>query len=154
MESRNLPRWTDAVSAEIGQGVRLGLDDCLSVQECAWLGAPIEPDVSDLGSILDLRRALSEGSASAGNAGEAESIYFAQRLGGAFATDDALAFDFACRRLGRDHVMDTIDLLHHAVRERIITAHEAADCACRITDVGRHLRRGRDPSPGWTFFEN
>lgn len=151
---RPLPRWTDAVSAEIADGVRLRLDECLSVQECAWLGAPIEPDVLDLGAIARLQRALSVGAGSQGHAGEAESIYFAERLGGVFATDDGVAFDFACRRLGRDHVVDTIDLLKLAVDTAILSSREAADCARRITDAGRHLRRGRDPYPGWTYFES
>ncbi len=150
---RDFPRWTDAVSGEIAEGVRLGFDECISVQECAWLGAPVEPDVLDLGSIARLQRALSAGAASDGNAGEAESIYFAERLGGVFATDDGVAFDFACRRLGRDHVVDTVDLLRQAVSEGIITSHEAADYAARVTDSGRHLRRGRNPHPGWTYFE-
>jgi hypothetical protein len=153
VEDRDPPRWTDAVSAEIAAGLSLGIDECVSVQECAWLGAPIEPEVLDLASIVRLQRALSESSAAQGNAGEAESIYFAERLGALFATDDGLAFDLACRRLGCDHVVDTVDLLKQAVAESIITSQEAADYAARVTDSGRHLRRGRDRYPGSTFFE-
>jgi hypothetical protein len=152
-QDRDPPCWSDAVSNEIAEGVRLGFDECVSVQECAWLGPPIEPDVLDLGSIARLQRALSVGSGSDGNAGEAESIYFAERLGGVFATDDGVAFDFACRRLGRDHVVDTVDLLRRAVSDGVINSREAADCAARVTDSGRHLRRGRNPYPGWTYFE-
>ncbi len=152
-DDRDLPRWTDGVSNEIAEGVRLGLDECVSVQECAWLGPPVEPDVLDLRSIARLQRALSAGPSSDGNAGEAESIYFAERLGGVFATDDGVAFDFARRRLGRDHVVDTVDLLRQAVNDGIMTAYEAADYAACVTDSGRHLRRGRDPYPGWTYFE-
>jgi len=150
---REHPRWTDAVSREIAAGGRLNLDECLAVQECAWLGIPIEPDVLDLGSILRLQRALSDSTTARGNAGEAESIYFAERLGGIFATDDGVAFDFACRRLGRDHVVDTVDVLLQAVRGGIVSPHEAADFAGRISDSGRHLRRGRPSHPGWTYFE-
>lgn len=152
-DHREPPRWTHAVSVEIAEGVRLGMDECLSVQECAWLGAPIEPDVLDLGSIVRLQRALSDTTGPAGNAGEAESIYFAERLGGVFATDDGVAFDFACRRLGRDHVLDTIDILNEAVRGGIASPTEAAELAGRVTDSGRHLRRGRPPYPASTFFE-
>jgi hypothetical protein len=152
-DHRESPRWTDAVSREISEGVRLGLDECLSVQECAWLGAPVEPDVLDLGSIVRLQRALSGTVGVAGNAGEAESIYFAERLGGIFATDDGVAYDFACRRLGRDHVFDTIDILSDAVRGGIVTPHEAAELAGRVSDSGRHLRRGRPRYPGSTYFE-
>lgn len=152
-EPRNFPRWTDAVSSEIARGVRLGREECISVQECAWLGAPQEPDIVDLTAITLLQRALSTGAAAEGNAGEAESIYFVEHFGGIFATDDNAAFDFACRRLGRDHVVDTVDLLRQAVSEGVITSHEAADYAERVTHSGRHLRRGRNPHPGWTYFE-
>jgi hypothetical protein len=151
--ARDFPRWTEAVSNEIADCVRINLDECISVQECPWLGPPIEPDVHDLGSVARLQRALSDGAASDGNGAEAESIYFTERLGGVFATDDGLAYDFACRRLGQDHVVDTVDLLRQAVAAGVITSHEAADYAGRITDSGRHLRRGRDPHPGWTYFE-
>lgn len=152
-EDRDFPRWTDAVSWEIADGVRLGFDECVSVQECAWLGSPIEPKVLDLDSIARLQRALSAGAASEGNVGEAESVYFAERLGGVFATDDGIAYDFACRRLGYDHVVDTVELLCQAVSKSIITSREAAEFARRVTDSGRHLRRGRNPYPGWTYFE-
>ena len=82
VEDRDPPRWTDAVSAEIAAGLRLGIDECVSVKECAWMGAPVEPEILDLESIVRLQRALSESSGAEGNAGEAESIYFAERLAG------------------------------------------------------------------------
>jgi hypothetical protein len=152
-EHRDPPRWSDAVSGEIAQGARFGLDDCVSVQECAWLGVPVEPEVLDLDPIWRFQVALSGTMrATSEHAGEAESIYFAERLGGAVVTDDKVAFDFARRRLGRARVYDTIDVLRDGVQRNLVSPNDAAEIAARISDSGRYLRSGRPPHPGATYF--
>lgn len=148
--SSTTPNWTLEVSEEIAKGVRLHVDDCISVQECAWLGAPYEPEIIDLEGIYRLRIALGDRKR---NAGEAEGIYFADMLDARFVTDDAVAHDFAARRLGHHRVLDTIDVLHEGVAADVVSPTEAAETVTRITDAGRFLRPGRPVSPGHTFFE-
>jgi hypothetical protein len=153
-DSYDHPRWTEEVCEEIARGVRLGHDECIAVQECAWLGAPIQPDVLDLDRIFRLTRALGDTKASSTkNRGEAESIHFSESLGGLFVTDDGVAFDFACRRLGRDRVLDTVDVLRAAVNQQIVSSHDAVDITDLLRASGRYLRRGHNPQPGHTYFE-
>jgi hypothetical protein len=73
--------------------------------------------------------------------GEAESIYFAAKLGGYFATDDNAAYDFAERYLGSGRVIDTVHILRDAVSLGEMTSSVAAGHATRIRESGRHLRR-------------
>lgn len=149
-EARDPPRWTESVHREIVAGARAGADECVTVWEAAWLGAPLEPEVVDLASIRRLQIAL--GGASK-HAGEAESIYFAERLGGMFATDDAIAYDFARNKLGTGRVLDTIDVLRSAVELGYLSPKDAAQRACSVAEAGRHLRTGRNRHPGSTYFE-
>jgi hypothetical protein len=152
-DHRDLPRWTEAVSSEIAYGVRLGHDDCLSVQECAWLGMPYGPEVADLVRVRSLQIALGGSTrVTTENAGEAESIFFAEQYCGIFVTDDNIAFDFARRRLGDQRVLDSIGMLSDAVRRSLVSPDEAAEVAARITDSGRHLRREHPRHPGSTYF--
>lgn len=141
------------MSSEIADGVRLGQDECLSVQECAWLGAPHAPEVADLVRVRSLQIALGGShSVTTENAGEAESIFFAEQFDGIFVTDDNIAYDFARRRLGDQRVVDSIGMLAEAVRRSLVSPDEAADIAARITDSGRHLRREHPRHPGSTYF--
>jgi len=82
--------------------------------------------------------------------GEAESIFLADKLHGAFITDDRAAYDFARRRLGDRRVFDTVDLLREAVASSYFTLNEAQQVADAIRNSGRKLRRGH-PS---TFTPN
>lgn len=135
------PRWTDAVRSEIEHGANLGIQACIDILGHAWLGAPIAPDTSDQSGIMTVWIGLGDGRTPPKNhAGEAESIYFADKLGGSFATDDNAAYDFAEKRLGRGRAVDTIDLLRTAVGLGHITAAQALDTANRIRASGRFLR--------------
>jgi predicted nucleic acid-binding protein len=152
-DHRDQPRWTEAVSSEIADGVRLGQDDCLSVQECAWLGVPRAPEITDLVRIRGLQVALSDSTKiTTENAGEAESIFFAEQFDGVFVTDDNFAYDFARRRRGNQRVLDSIGMLSDAVRRSLVSPDEASEIAARITDSGRHLRREHPRHPGSTYF--
>ena len=87
-----------------------------------------------------------------GDRGEAEGIYFAEKLGGQFATDDNNAYDFARRRasLGPGRVIDSVQILQTAVANGDISATEARSIAVAFEEAGRSLRpdhRGaRDPA--------
>jgi hypothetical protein len=100
------------------------------------------PSVSDQGGIFRMWVALNGGlHPPVGNAGEAESFYFVEKLGGMFATDDNAAYAFAERRLGASRVLDTVDILRVAIRDGHISAADAANAAKTIRREGRHLRR-------------
>lgn len=148
------PRWTQAVADEIARCAAVGESECVTVQECAWLGQPHLPvELVDLVAIQRLRIALSGGpSDPARHIGEAETLHVAAKLGAAIATDDGPAYDFASRRLGPDRVRDTIDLLREAVRRHVRTSDQAAALAARIADAGRHLRRPHPPYPEADYF--
>ena len=62
-----------------------------------------------------------------GDGGEAEGIYFAEKLGGQFATDDNKAYDFARRRpsLGPGRVIDSVQILQTAVANGDLSRTEA-----------------------------
>ena len=144
-----LPRWTEEVCNEITQGAASLDIACGRVCLAAWLGPPVCPEEDDLERIVELQIALSDPSDSLGrNAGEAESIFFAEVLGVAFATDDNWAFQFAASRqtLGPTRVIDTVGILTAAVKANAMSAAEAARVCTDIRSAGRHLRR-RHPTP-------
>ncbi len=137
-----LPRWTEAVHDEVQRGAAIGRQDCAAILTEWWLGTPIIPSVRDQRGIYRIQVALN-GSPHPPNedAGEAESIFFAEHLDGVFATDDNAAYAFAERRLGIGRVLDTVDILRAAVRGGHATPADAVRAATAIRKAGRHLRR-------------
>ncbi|MEY2569010.1 MAG: hypothetical protein QOE35_3539 [Actinomycetota bacterium] len=75
-----------------------------------------------------------------GHAGEAESIYFADKLSGAFVTDDNAAHDFAQRRLGIGQALETVSVLDEAVAMGELSVAEAIGVTESIRAAGRFLR--------------
>lgn len=150
---RPLPRWTSAVAREIAEGASFGNDDCITVQEFAWLGAPIEAELDNLAPIFRLSVALRSGKKDVHHLGEAESIFWADKLGGLFVTDDNAAYDFAARRLGGGRVIDTVHILREAVAAALLSPEDASAACALITENDRHLRRGHPPYPAPTYFQ-
>jgi len=143
---RTLPRWAEAVHDEIVRGQPVAGPECAAILGAVWLGEPAKPAASDRRGIQRLWVGLNEGrEPPIEHAGEAESIYFAEKLGGVFATDDNAAYDFAERRLGVGRAIDTVLILREAVAMDEITAGEAVDVASSIRAAGRHLRRHHPP---------
>jgi hypothetical protein len=142
--SRDLsgPRWTEAVHGEIERHANKGSAECTRVLASAWLSHPIAPSTAELIHIAKLQTALGGlGRLAGDDEGEAESIYFAEKHGGSFATDDGSAFDFAARRLGAERVIDSVDILRRAVRAGEVTQGDALTIATSIRAAGGHLRR-------------
>jgi len=137
-----LPRWTEAVRDEVQRGAALGRSDCAAILAAGWLGAPVIPSASHQRGIYRIRVALN-GSRfpPTSDAGEAESIFFAEQMGGSIATDDNAAYAFAERRLGGGRVLDTVDILRAAVRGGHARPADAVTAAVTIRRAGRHLRR-------------
>jgi hypothetical protein len=136
-----LPRWTESVRSEILAGI--GQPECNNVLAATFLGDPATIELADMAGVLKIRVALDDGTRhSMAHLGEAESIYLADKLGGAFVTDDNAAYDFARRRLGDRRVLDTVELLREAVAIGVLTAGEAQQVADAIRNSGRKLRRG------------
>jgi hypothetical protein len=135
------PHWTQAVADEIR--VAAGNDPgCSVVLAASWLSTPVVPEPSHLRGILQLQIGLNDGRRPpTAHAGEAEGIYFAQKLGGRFVTDDNGAYDFAVRRLGPGRVFDTIDVLRDAVASGEMNSGEALNVANAIRNSARSLRR-------------
>ncbi len=103
---------------------------------------------------MRIRIALSDGkSRSTEHLGEAESIFLADKLNGAFITDDHAAYDLARRRLGDRRVLDTVDLLRETVVTGYFTPSEAQQVANAIRNSGRKLRRGHPPTFTPGYFE-
>ena len=99
------PRWTEAVRSEIETGAAQGHPGCRDILQAQWLGKPATPKASDRIGIFRLLVALNDGAgAPVAHAGEAESIYFAEKFDTLFVTDDNGAYDFARRRLGDGRV--------------------------------------------------
>ena len=135
------PRWTDVVHTEISDGAALGNAECNDVLAMPWLAAPIVPTAPDQPQIMPIWIGLNSGRRSpTEHAGEAESIYFAEKLGGVFATDDNSAYDFAEHRLGAAGVLDSVDILQQAVSMAEVTADDALAIANEIRAKGRYLR--------------
>jgi hypothetical protein len=86
------------------------------------------------------------------HAGEAEGIYFAEKLGGRFVTDDNGAYDFATRRLGPGRALDTVDVLREAVMDGEIDDGDAASIVNLIRDSGRFIRRAHPSTLPRSYF--
>jgi len=139
---RPTPRWVEAVYSEVQRGAVLGYAECALVLSQQWLGTAVAPSPSDQGGIFKIWVALNGGlRPPVDNAGEAQSIYFAEQLGAMFATDDNVAYAFAERRLGIGRVLDTVEVLRAGVRDGHISAADAVRAVRAIRSNGRRLRR-------------
>ena len=135
------PHWTQAVADEIMDAAAMG-PGCYAILHASWLSTPVAPESHDLRGILQLQIGLNDGRRPpTAHAGEAEGIYFAEKLEGRFVTDDNGAYDFAVRRLGLGRVCDTVDILREAVACGDMDAGEALNIANAIRNSGRDLRR-------------
>lgn len=139
------PRWAEAVHEEIRSGIEAGNAYCSDLFEDSWLGKPALVQEEDLEPIFSLQVGMNKGIYPPDmrqNRGEAESIYFAERHDGQFATDDNAAYKFARRRpsLGLGRVIDSIDILRTAVALGEITAADAFTVADSIEAEGRFFR--------------
>ncbi|MYB73795.1 MAG: hypothetical protein F4124_10355 [Acidimicrobiia bacterium] len=145
------PLWTSGVRQEI---VAASSHDpnCNTILAQQWLGQPIRPDQIEEKEIYRLQVGLRPGQTGIReHRGEAECIYFAEQLGGGFATDDAAAYDFALRYSNMPgKVVDTIDILREAVAHNAISDIEADFVAQQMEGAGRIFRKthrgGRGPS--------
>jgi hypothetical protein len=148
------PRWTQEVADEITRAANRDRPGCDDILTATWLRDPLEPEFADLKGIYTLQIGLNEGrQPPKGHAGEAEGIYFAQKLGGHFVTDDNGAYDFAARRLGAGRVHDTVDLLREAVACGEISSGEALHIVTVIRSSGRYLRRVHPKTLNRDYFE-
>jgi hypothetical protein len=137
------PRWTETVRSEVLAGI--DQPECLAVLAAGFLGQPYEVPPEDLPAIMRLRIALRAATGDQDDdptrdLGEAESIHIVEKLNGAFVTDDAIAYDFARRRIGSNRVFDTVDLLREAVAYKELSSSEAQHIADAIRNSGRFLR--------------
>lgn len=133
------PRWVAEVEREV-RGANTGYPECSAILSAGWLGPPMSPTTTaEHQAIRRLQVRINGGST--GDAGEAESIYFASVFGGRFATDDNTAFAFAQGELGVGRVVDTVDILHDAVDAGILTRDNAAAITVAIRSAQRYLRR-------------
>ena len=151
------PRWTEQIHAEIESATRSGEAHCFDILDEAWLGTPVAPSVDELKDVLHLQVGLNAGKyPSEGDRGEAEGIYFVEKLGGQFATDDNNAYDFARRRpsLGPGRVIDSVQILRTAVSNGDISATEACNIANAIEDAGRSLRPVHRRTRGPAYFDH
>jgi hypothetical protein len=136
------PRWAQAVFDEIVRAEGQGNLECETIRAAAWLLEPVAPQGDDMAKVLRIQIGLNDGQRPpTAHAGEAESIYFAEKLEGRFVTDDNEAYDFATRRLGAGRVYDTVDVLRDAVAMDDLTPAEAYLAANAIRNCNRSLRR-------------
>ena len=139
---RDPPHWTEAVADEIRAAAAQGRPGCRAILAASWLSDPVAPEPHELRAIVTLQIGLNEGRhPPAAHMGEAEGIYFAQKLQGQFITDDNAGHDFAVNRLGPGRVHDTVDLLREAVAGGDIDDGEALNIVNAIRNSGRSLRR-------------
>src|SRR5580700_7722846 len=90
------PHWTQAVADEIRDAANGGQPGCQAILAASWLSAPIAPEHEELKEIVLHQIRLNERRRPpTAHAGEAEGIYFAEKLEGRFVTDDNSAYDFA-----------------------------------------------------------
>lgn len=135
------PHWTQAVADEIARAAAR-VPGCAAILAASWLSSPVVPAPHDLRGILTLQIGLNDGlRPPTAHAGEAEGIYFAEKLNGRFVTDDNGAYDFAIRRLGLGRARDTIDILRESVTDGDMSASDAINIANAIRNIGRDLRR-------------
>ena len=149
------PRWTDGVRSEIESAEHAGEPHCSDILREAWLGAPAEPTDSEMVDVYRLQVGLNDGrEPPKGDRGEAESIYFAEKHNGQFATDDNGAYEFARRRpsLGPGRVIDSIHILRTAFADGVLSAADACDVANAIEDAGRSFRPTHRHARGPDYF--
>jgi hypothetical protein len=148
------PRWTREVADEITRAADKDRPGCRDILAAVWLAPPVEPEITDLKGIYVLQVGLNEGRRPpAAHGGEAESIYFAQKLGGHFVTDDNGAYDFAARRLGASRVHDSVDLLREAVTHGDLDGADALRIVRAVRDNDRYLRRVHPKTLTRAYFE-
>ena len=149
---RREPRWTQGVYEEIQKAASKTTYGASILQE-TWLGSPITPTNIETMQIALIRTALNpKENGPCDNLGEAESIYFATKLQGQFATDDNEAYAFAAIRLGSENVIDTVDILREAVAMYELTADDADQVDKDIEASGRRLRREHDRQRGPNYY--
>jgi hypothetical protein len=142
------PRCSGEIFREVFKAAERDEEGCPRILESGILGTPREVDLRDMKTVFEIRRALSlDESESLRHLGEAEGIFLADRLHGAFITDDGIAYEFAETNLGSNRVFDTVDLLRESVAEGELDIHEAKLVADAIRNSGRFLRSGHP----WTF---
>lgn len=147
------PHWTQAVADEITEAARIGQPGCRDILNSSWLSIPLTPEIADLRGILHIQIGLNDGRRPPDrHAGEAEGIYFANKLKGRFVTDDNGAYDFALHRLGKGMVHDTVDLLREAVSYGDLDPAEALRIVNAIRDDGRAIRRIHPPKLSKDYF--
>jgi hypothetical protein len=148
-----LPRCSGVIFHEVFRAAEREEDGCQRILESGILGTPHEVKLKDFRAVLDIRRALSfDESDSQEHLGEAEGIFLADRLHGAFITDDGIAYTFAETNLGSNRVFDTVDLLREGVAEGELDIYEAKIVADAIRSSGRFLRSGHPPTLWPEFF--
>jgi predicted nucleic acid-binding protein len=138
-----LPRWAQAVAEEVKEGALQGYSHCKAVMRANWLGQPAEIAPEDSEVFYRLWVGLNDGkSPPEKHKGEAQSIFFAEREGGMFVTDDSGAYDFARRRplMMMGKVKDSIEVLRIAVSAGELTKEEAFDLVQKMECEGRHFR--------------
>lgn len=151
------PRWTERIRVEIESAIPKGETYCSGILDEAWLGEPVAPSVAELKNVLHLQVGLNAGmEPPMGDHGEAEGIYFAEKLGGQFATDDNGAYEFARRRpsLGMGRVIDSIHILRTAVADGYLTTTDAQSIANEIEDAGRLFRPVHRGTRGPDYFDH
>lgn len=151
------PRWTTRVRKEISTAADQGVHHCIMLLEETWLGRPANPTITETKEIISLQSMLmlpEDHPYPHAHLGEAQSIYFAAKYQGQFATDDNAAYEFARRPalLGTGNVVDSIDILREVVALGKITAQEADQVANDIEAAGRHLRRIHKRERGPNYF--
>lgn len=141
------PFWTGYVREEILIGS--GIEHCDDVLSAGFLGVPIDGDAS---ATVAMHTRIAGFDEPDKHWGEAESIVVADERVGIFITDDALAYDFAQRRLGDARVFDTVELLHRGVHHGVMSAADALLIANHILNCGRHLRAGHPETLTVEYF--
>lgn len=159
--NRPEPRWTRTVQEEIKSAANQQVQHCISILQETWLGEPATPTRAENRAIIRLQSSIrlqsglteSEDPPHA-HLGEAQSIFFAEKHQGQFATDDNAAYEFAIQRplLGAENVIDSIDILREAVAMSKTTDVEADQIANDIEATGRHLRRVHPRQRGPYYF--
>jgi hypothetical protein len=147
------PYWTLGVQSELLDAA--GLDECANALAAPFLRNPYVVPPEGLTEVFMLRRALTvDEHDRREHLGEAESIWVADHLNGAFVTDDHDAFAHAAKNLGGNRVLDTVTLLREAVAADELSAGEAKQIADAIRNSGRHLRAGHPPTFTEDYFRS
>ena len=150
------PRWTEGIHTEIKSAQHEVDSHCADILRATWLGPPAEVTAAELADVYRLQVGLNDGrQPPTGHRGEAEAIYFAEKLNGQVATDDNGAYEFARRRssLGPGKVIDSIHILRTVVANGDLTASEADRIANAMEDAGRSFRPIHRGPKGADYFD-